>query len=407
MGNDRSDAMIARLEGELEERNSFIEGVIGSAQDANRDLTENETELVKNARSRVEALREQLDTLSDTRAASLKARERAAQLHRDMAAGRRQVDKGAVEYRSAGAYAIDAYKAAMGDREASERLEVFTRAADHLKTGDVPGIVPDPVVGEVINLIDAARPIVNALGARPLPAASWHRPKVTGRTAVARQGAAGGADDEKSELVSQKLTITRLNASAVTYGGYVNVSRQSIDLGQGVMDAVINDLAAQYAIETEAAAAEAVRSVGTAPVAISAATPDAIATALWTAAGQAYTAMRGQGRLVLAVSPDVLGTFGPLFAPVNPQSAQSTGFNAGQFGQGAMGAISGITLVMSAGLGTGEATLFSTAAVEAYEQRVGTLQVTEPSVLGTQVGYAGYFTPMVVEAGGVIPLTLP
>src|SRR5690606_287057 len=179
---------------------------------------------------------------------------------------RRQVDKGAVEYRSAGAYAIDAYKAAMGDREASERLEVFTRAADHLKTGDVPGIVPDPVVGEVINLIDAARPIVNALGARPLPAASWHRPKVTGRTAVARQGAAGGADDEKSELVSQKLTITRLNASAVTYGGYVNVSRQSIDLGQGVMDAVINDLAAQYAIETEAAAAEAVRSVGTAPV---------------------------------------------------------------------------------------------------------------------------------------------
>jgi hypothetical protein len=45
--------------------------------------------------------------------------------------------------------------------------------------------------------------------------------------------------------------------------------------------------------------------------------------------------------------------------------------------------------------------VISTAAVEVYEQRVGTLQVTEPSVLGVQVAYAGYFTPMTVETGGV------
>ena len=43
----------------------------------------------------------------------------------------------------------------------------------------------------------------------------------------------------------------------------------------------------------------------------------------------------------------------------------------------------------------------STAAVEVYEQRVGALQATEPSVLGVQVAYAGYFTPMTVETGGV------
>jgi hypothetical protein len=102
----------------------------------------------------------------------------------------------------------------------------------------------------------------------------------------------------------------------------------------------------------------------------------------------------------------MLGTFGPLFVPVNPQGAISAGFNASQFGQGVMGAVSGISLVMSAGLTGNESVLFSTAAVEVYEQRVGTLQVTEPSVLGTQVGYAGYFTPLVIEAGGVIPLSL-
>lgn len=406
MAELQTDAMIARLEGELEERNAFIQGIIGGAQDADRDLTDNETELIVSARSRVENLRSQLDTLADSREITMRARERSASLHRDMAAGRRKIDKGEVEYRSAGHYTVDAYKAAMGDREARERLEIFTRAADHDRTSDLTGVVPDPIVGGLLNFIDAARPIVNVLGPRPLPSATWHRPKVTQHTAVARQGTNGAAADEKSELVSQKLTITRLNASAVTYGGYVNVSRQSIDLGEGVMDAVVNDLAASYSIETEAAAAAALIASGTTPVSVgNIPDSDTIAAAIWEAAGIIYNATRGLGRLVLAVSPNTLGTFGPLFAPVNPESAQSTGFSAGQFGQGAMGAIAGVTLVMSSGLTGNEAVMFSTAAAEVYEQRVGTLQVTEPSVMGTQVGYAGYFTPLLVEAGGVVPIT--
>jgi hypothetical protein len=59
---------------------------------------------------------------------------------------------------------------------------------------------------------------------------------------------------------------------------------------------------------------------------------------------------------------------------------------------------------MSAGLGTGEAFLLSTAAIEAYEQRVGQLQVVEPSVLGLQVAYAGYFTTMLVTDDAIVPL---
>ena len=409
----QSDAMISRLESELAERSQFIQGVIGGAQDSNRDLLASEKELLESAKGRVAELRSQLDVLADSRQVQLDARNRASQLQRDMAVGRHQIDRGAVEYRSAGAYLVDAYKAAMNDRDAKERMEIFTRAAAHDKTGDLTGIVPDPVVGEVINFIDAARPIVSTLGARPLPSATWHRPKVTAHTAVGPQGSngagtgTGSAADEKTELPSVKMTIGRLTANAVTYGGYVNVSRQSIDFGSGTLDVIVNDLAAQYAIQTEAAAGTALSGVATAPVAIASRSADDIARALWTGAGAAYEATKGQGRLILAVSPDVLGVFGPLFAPVNPESAQSTGFNAAQFGQGVMGAISGISLVMSAGLGTGEATLFSTAAIEAYETRVGTLQVAEPSVMGVQVGYAGYFTPLVVESGGIIPLTLP
>ena len=51
------------------------------------------------------------------------------------------------------------------------------------------------------------------------------------------------------------MTIGKVPVTADTYGGYVNVSRQDIDWTQpAIMDIVINDLAGQYAIETEDAA---------------------------------------------------------------------------------------------------------------------------------------------------------
>ena len=89
----------------------------------------------------------------------------------------------------------------------------------------------------------------------------------------------------------------------------------------------------------------------------------------------------------------------------NPQNAVSSGFNAGSFGSGPQGTISGITVVMSAGLATGKAFLINTAATEVYEQRLGSLQVTEPSVLGVQVAYAGYFAAVVLTTTGNIKLT--
>jgi hypothetical protein len=284
---------------------------------------------------------------------------------------------------------------------------MYERAAEHIKTSDVAGIIPDPIVGELINFIDAARPIVSAVGTSPITSATWHRPVVSQHTAVALQGSAGEAADEKTELTSQKLTITDLDGSAKTLGGYVNVSRQTIDFGPG-LDFVIEDLAAQYAILTESLAADALQATSTTAVGYGTAgseTALSVAQAVWEAVGTVYGVTRGRGRLILAVAPDTLGVFGPLFAPVNPQTAQSTGFRAADFGSGLMGSISGVDVVMSAGLASGEAFIFSTAALELFEQRIGTLQVTEPSVLGTQVAYAGYFDALTIDEDAIVPLT--
>jgi HK97 family phage major capsid protein len=409
-GSTHSDAMIERLEREIEERSSFIEGVIANAQDGDRDLSDNEKELTSNARKRLENLDDQLKSLYENRSRTTAARQRAADVHREFDRLRNQVDNGPVEYRSTGAYLVDYIAGSMGSREAMERLEVYTRAAAHQKTSDNLGVVPDPIIGDVVNFIDASRPLVAFLGPRDLPSATWYRPKVTQRTLVAAQGSAGAPADEKSELVSQKMTITRLTGNAVTYGGYVNVSRQDIDFAQpSMLDVVINDLAAQYAIQTEAALGALVgaqaNNVELAPVAVGVA-PSAseLAAGLWAAAANVYTATKGAGRIALVVPPARLGSWGALFAPVNPQNAQSAGFSAGDFGTGMVGSISGIPVICSPGypvVTNHFGAVISSAAVEVYEQRVGALQVTEPSVLGVQVAYAGYFTPMLIETTGI------
>ena len=46
--------------------------------------------------------------------------------------------------------------------------------------------------------------------------------------------------------------------------------------------------------------------------------------------------------------------------------------------------------------------VLSTAAAEVYEDRIGSLQVVEPSVLGVQVAYAGYFAASPVLPSGII-----
>jgi HK97 family phage major capsid protein len=410
VNSQANDAMIRRLEKELEERNAFAQGLIASVQDAERDLNDTEKAQLTEVRTRMGVIKEQIEELSETARIAQDIATRAKQVDLAITTARRSGESGPVEYRSTGAYLADYIAAQTGSKSAMERLEMFTRAAAHQKTSDNLGVIPDPIIGGVLNFIDAARPLVAALGPRDMPSATWYRPKVTQHATVALQGSAGGAADEKSELSSQKMTITRLTGNAVTYGGYVNVSRQNIDFSMpSMLDAIVNDLAAQYAIQTEAALGAALiattNTVDMTTEAIGAETAAGLASVLWTAAANIYTATKGQGQVILGVPPSKLGTWGRVFAPVNPQNAQSTGFNAGDFRSGLVGNISGIPVYVSAGLSSAPATTLgialSTAAVEVYEQRVGQLQATEPSVLGVQVAYAGYFTPMTVEAGGV------
>lgn len=412
-----SDAMIRRLESEIEERNSLIQGLAQDAQSANngagRDLSESEREQITRARDRITVLVEQLEPLRESSRIALEARQRTEVINAEIERMRgRGTLPGEMEYRSVGEYIVDLYAAGLSDRDAQGRLEVFHRAAAHQTTSDNPGLLPQRVIEPVINGVDAARPLVSAIGPQDLGPGSWAYPRVTQHTSVTAQSA------EKAELASQKMLVTLETITAPTYGGYVNVSRQNIRRSQpGILDMIIADLAGQYAIATEDAVGDdlvTAATPGTVDLPNAAGLAGAggaygVAAAVWGAAGQAAAALRTANvpatGPILAVSPDMLGVVGPLLGLTNQSGGAGAGFSAANAAvQGPQGNIQGLTVVMGAGLATGTVLFFYRSAVRVFEDRYGALTVDEPSVWGLQVGYAGDFETVIVDDGGIIAI---
>ena len=406
-----TDQMFARLQSELEERRSFQDGLVAAANEQNRDLNAQEMELFTRAQTRESEIVSQMAPLAESTRIGLESAARTQQLT-DLFAMARPNNMGGgnaapeIEYRSAGSYISDLIRAqAMRDHDAANRIEMFHRAAAHQTTADNPGLLPERLLGTILGDLDTARPLVTAVGPQQLPTGSWSRPRITQHTQVAKQ------TGEKTELASRKLILGKVPIEADTFGGYLNVSRQNIDWSQPqVLDIVIKDLTNEYGFETEEEAGNVFLAAATAGPALPA-TPTAgdWSGALWAAAGTVFSAMwtkrQPVGRLVIAVSPDMLGLIGPLFPPFNPQNSQSSGMLASMFGEGGQGQVAGITHTVSGSLPTGTALVISTNAAEVYEDRIGALQVVEPSVLGTQVAYAGYFTALVLEPTGIVKIT--
>src|SRR5262249_21123642 len=146
------------------------------------------------------------------------------------------------EFPTPGDYAAVVNRAGVGDAEAAEMLN---RATQHQKTTDNPGLIPRPILGPVINLIDNGRPFVNSCTRRGLPAGSFDRPVVTQHVAVDEQMA------EKDLTASRQMTIGKLPVNAHTFAGHLNISRQNVKWTQpGILNIIFDDFAAVYAVRT-------------------------------------------------------------------------------------------------------------------------------------------------------------
>lgn len=273
--------------------------------------------------------------------------------------------------------------------------EGFRVLAADMDTGDTPGILPTPIVGPVYDGLAAARPLINAVGVRPMPRGGkvFIRPVITDRTAVDEQA------DELDTLASQAMVIDDVQLTKATYGGYVRISFQ--DLGftdPGVLDILVTDLAKSYARKVEQVAcglAEAATNTETEPDYTDG---EEILSWIYDAAADINT-NTGYMPNAIMCDPGTWAALGKsivngtaLFPSLNPMSAFGS-LNAASTAGNPLG----LGLVVSNQFAANTFIVGNTEGIEFFEDQRGSLSVDEPSTLGRIVSFHGYFVGHIID----------
>lgn len=285
---------------------------------------------------------------------------------------------------------------------ATEREEAATllRTVAETGTGDTAGILPTPIVGDLVKFVDANRPVIQSMRPMPMPAQgkTFTRPRLTQSTQV-------GTQTEKSQLSSRQFTTTGDTVTKATHGGVLNLTEQDIDWSDpALLQIAVEDLAEQYAIDTETTAATAVAAGATTTVTgLDVSAADAIdwANALAAGAGSVYGTAK--------VLPDTLyasvaawqfiagltdSTGRPLYPALAPMNTSGT-MDLTSFAGNPMG----LRLVVSPHFTGNFLAVAASTKLEQYEQDKGLLQIPVPSQLEVQVAYRGYFATNVYAQG--------
>ena len=267
-------------------------------------------------------------------------------------------------------------------------------AADNL-LADVPGLLPEPLIGDVWDTQYAARPLIDAVGTRPLPLGGeiFFRRYISQHTSVDVQVV------ESTSLASQAYQVAKQQFDRATFGGYVNVSSQSGDWSEpALVQALVNDMIRQYAIATEnyVASQMANNSTGATDTIADFTDGDDVISGLYAGAAEMFGAT-GAMPTHLIINAETWGNLGQaktaggayVFPYLNPSNA------AGQMAGAAVmsGNPLGLSLVVSNAVGNGDkAFLLYGPALEVYEDRsrTGGIRVENPATASATIGLWGY-----------------
>jgi hypothetical protein len=415
---------LERLLEQRQEQVDFIDHLLSATDsDDGRDLVPAERANLDAARQRITELDEQIEPLADY--------DRMRNAHADVAGrifGGRGDSGGQVRplgqnaasgfsYASAGAFIVDSMRArgigpwkGAPDPAAATRLQ--SAVVDKQITSDTPGLLPKPIIGPVVNTLDAARPFITSIGAKSMggvPGASFSRSKITQHALAGKQTA------EKTELPSRKMIISPVDFAKGTFGGVVNISRQDIDwTSPSAWDALTQDLADVYGLECENAAADDFAAKVLQTVAAPGAELGDWAAALYAAAAKCYrggaaAGAHANGRLPdrLWVSLDMWALMG---AVVDVARLQMRG-GAGNLGDSELSSFSGDVLnlprIVVPEFADGTIIVGNSTFYEFWEEVVGLISAVEPAILGVEVAYGGYAAYGMLEANCFCKVTAP
>ena len=297
---------------------------------------------------------------------------------------------------------INAFVAASrGDSNAARRIEAANQT-----TTDNPGIVPTPIIGNVITFLNNKRPVVGASRSIGLPGsgASFVRPYVTQHTAAGKQA------KEFDALASQTMKVTPITVTKSTYGGSLAISFQDRDWTEPeILNLVVTDMSSQYAVQTDTAAATELVTAAKATEPLtatptSAETIKAIANASATIGSKVFEMpdvlyVSFDKWAMLAALCDTTGRPAfPYVAPMNSGGTNGSGVRSMEMN------VMGLRVVADANLPAGTIIVGRSELLETYETIGGQVSVVSPTTLSFQLAYYGYFATKVIEPNGFVTL---
>jgi hypothetical protein len=294
----------------------------------------------------------------------------------------------------------------------ASKQSAFQFAAGDVLTTDTPGLLPVPVLGPVfMNLNQAIRPVVAAVGARAYPDGgtqkTFIRPTWTTHTSVSTQSTELSAVSATTPVIASNVI------SKTTLAGQVQLSIQDVDFSSpGAMDIIINDLMGQYMQASDNLAADGLASGASASGStwtVTANDPSSLIAALYDAATDILNATNFLPDHIF-VSPDVWQKLGSQLdgdkRPIFPYAA-----TAGLMGVNGMGEANitvantfnpfGLSLVADRNFAAGSLFVARGAAIEFYESIRGLMTRDEPATLGKVMSYHGYASLFVADSAQV------
>lgn len=300
-----------------------------------------------------------------------------------------------------GQYLAD-WAAQRRDPDAAQRIQRAQsewRVVADQKLADNPGIVPVPVVGNVVDTLNATRPFINSVTNLAMPAggSTFNRPKITQHVSVGVQAT------EKTQLASQKMTITSVPVAKKTFGGTLDISFQDRDwTDPAILQIAVSDLAGVYAKETDNNAADGFVTAVTGTFVLAASPASgAVRAAVLNAANQIAVNV-GVYPDTVWMAPDVAAQLGAIVETGGGGLPSFPGLSQ----VGSSGELMGLRSVIDVNFAAGTMIIGASSFVEHYETVGGLLSVTEPTILGYTIAYYGYVADLLVDTGAALKRSL-
>lgn len=281
-----------------------------------------------------------------------------------------------------------------GNSDAFDRVRRVLAAAVPETTDLVPGLLPQIIIGPIIDRIAPRRPVWLGLSERAMPSLSnkFERLRITGHTAVDKQA------KEMDEVASGQLKVQMDDVAKSTYGGWVNLSRQVQDWSSpGALGMIIEDLAANVILKSEIRASADLVATATSKIETATLTGKDLNAAIYAAAAKVFMS-NPWDRVApdrIFMDPEMWALVGgqcddngrPLFPVLNPMNALGA-LRPADVADG--GTFAGLRVIVGPYLPATTLIVGASRAVEVYEDQRGMIQVPAPSVLGTQVAAYAY-----------------